>query len=452
MFSKPIIDYTMDEVKSNLKLITYEGFINNKISLIKYKVCELKYFLKQNNLHVSGNKATLIIRIRELFTKIKSAIIIQKIFRGFIVRYSNKLRGPAIKDRKTCINQCDFYTLEPLSDIVYLSFFSYTDNNGFIYGFDIFSLIYLMKKVSILQNPYNREVIDLQIIRKIISLYKIIQIIYPNHFINNNNEPVLSVLPYVFINPQPQTNEIHDDLMETLNDIINSNNSSPEPSPEPNNIFNFNNNNRYNQLIPTTNIRENRRHPNIENRGTDNITTRNLSRVIRRPTSRENVYYPVILNDNQNLLMNRLLINRLYSLTSMNTQTRIQELFIEIDLLGNYTQSTWFLSLEKREYIIFIHNLYDIWDYRANLTSDVKYNISPIYDPFREYNPNNHNFETFTISSMQKYCLDVMEPMVLSGTDIEHRKLGTLYILSALTIVSIPARNTMNWLYESLVY
>jgi hypothetical protein len=37
------------------------------------------------------------------------------------------------------------------------------------------------------------------------------------------------------------------------------------------------------------------------------------------------------------------------------------------------------------------------------------------------------------------------------GLDDEHRKLGVFHALSALTVVSIGARSTMPWLYESLV-
>ena len=83
MFSKPIIncyDYS-NEVSTNVKLITYENYINNTISLLKYKVPDLKYFLKQNKLHISGTKSALITRITELFNRTKNAIIIQKIFK-----------------------------------------------------------------------------------------------------------------------------------------------------------------------------------------------------------------------------------------------------------------------------------------------------------------------------------------------------------------------------------
>ena len=45
-----------------------------------------------------------------------------------------------------------------------------------------------------------------------------------------------------------------------------------------------------------------------------------------------------------------------------------------------------------------------------------------------------------------------MENMVYSGVDEDHRKIGALHVLSALTVVSSGARETMPWLYESVAY
>jgi hypothetical protein len=51
-------------------------------------------------------------------------------------------------------------------------------------------------------------------------------------------------------------------------------------------------------------------------------------------------------------------------------------LFIEIDLLGNYTSMSWFMNLNQMQSI----NLYIImrenWDYRSEIPSDIKANFS----------------------------------------------------------------------------
>jgi len=48
--------------------------------------------------------------------------------------------------------------------------------------------------------------------------------------------------------------------------------------------------------------------------------------------------------------------------------------------------------------------------------------------------------------------LQIMEHLAYTGVDQEFRKLGILYILTALTMVSIPARTAIPWLYDSMVY
>ena len=44
-----------------------------------------------------------------------------------------------------------------------------------------------------------------------------------------------------------------------------------------------------------------------------------------------------------------------------------------------------------------------------------------------------------------------MENMIYSGLNVEYRKIGALHSLTALTMVSIQARQIMPWLYESII-
>jgi hypothetical protein len=97
--------------------------------------------------------------------------------RGIYVRNAIKLRGLALKNRKICVNDTDFYSLEPLENIHYLDFFSYTDDKKFTYGFEIDSLYTYLKRKSIrVLNPYNRDNMDKVVkdIRKLERLTKII--------------------------------------------------------------------------------------------------------------------------------------------------------------------------------------------------------------------------------------------------------------------------------------
>jgi hypothetical protein len=138
----------------------------------------LKHTLKTHRLPIYGNKQVLIARLTQYYTQILSAEKIQKVFRGFLVRESEKQRGPAANNRAICTNDTEFETMNPLDDIPRKYFFSYKNDSGFVYGFNIMSLMSLFKHNRKLINPYNREDIPFDVLQSIFSLYKRIRIIY----------------------------------------------------------------------------------------------------------------------------------------------------------------------------------------------------------------------------------------------------------------------------------
>jgi hypothetical protein len=190
MFSKPIREnvFNREPCLSNkdVSIINYKDFYKNNTMLKKYKLPELKTIVKHYKLRITGNKDELIMRIEALFNKMKNAEIIQKMFRGWIVRYSIILNGEAVQNRSLCVNDSDFVTLEPLDEIPRELFYSYKDAKDFHYGFNIYSLIQMMKTKGKINNPYNREAFDTKTLKNMISLYSIIQLIYPEHKDENN--------------------------------------------------------------------------------------------------------------------------------------------------------------------------------------------------------------------------------------------------------------------------
>jgi hypothetical protein len=173
---------------------------------------------------------------------------------------------------------------------------------------------------------------------------------------------------------------------------------------------------------------------------------------------------------------------------------RIRELFIDIDVLGNYTDSRWFFDLSWTDLLKFWTTLYDIWLYRGQIPSETKRNICPLQDPFQDHHlledlMNNyhttsqiaalrhdvlrislnhrriHSFdggesgenesretiqllETFPVHRMRDYCLFAMENMIHSSNDVECRKLGAMYVLAALVKTSYNARCSLPWLMD----
>ena len=109
------------------------------------------------------------------------ALQIQKMYRGYLQRRCNNLRGPAFLKRSLCNNDTDFLTVEHMSDIPYEQFISYRAEDGFIYGFDILSLHNLKMNSSSIEevkNPYTRSLIDAQVFTNMKRVIKISRKIY----------------------------------------------------------------------------------------------------------------------------------------------------------------------------------------------------------------------------------------------------------------------------------
>ena len=376
------------EKAGELLEINYENYAKSGLILKKYKIPKLKEAAKKYRLRISGSKTVLIDRLCEYFKKSMLCIKIQRLFRGSIVRMSLLLRGIALLDRKLCTNDTDFVTMEPLNEIPNEQFYSYTDERDFTYGFNISSLIQMFKKKGKIENPYNREKIQKKIVDDIITIYKISFIIYQSF--KDENE-----------------------------DIITSNTYRRYYS--------------INRLQQESNNRDSEQENDYT---TTPIVTNYNPRLVR-----------------YNLTENEILIYRqIQDLRTRTIPQRINELFVKMDHLGNYTQSSWFLNLEIRGYYRLYRCLYDIWNYRAEISIITKNGICPFHGPFDGVFTRPIQYNTLTLEEIRLACLIVMENLVYSGIDEDHRKLGCFHALSGLTIVSIGARNAMHWLYESVMY
>lgn len=106
---------------------------------------------------------------------IDKIILIQRVYRGWIVRHFNKLRGPALFNRSLCNNADDIYLFEPIKNIHINDFFSLNDKDGFIYGFhieSIYNYIESNRDKDQITNPYNKNPIGPQVLADIENLYR----------------------------------------------------------------------------------------------------------------------------------------------------------------------------------------------------------------------------------------------------------------------------------------
>ena len=362
---KPILKTNTLKIPS----ITYENYMRYPGLLKRHNVPALKQATREYKLRIGGRKADVIERLVNYFNTNASALRIQTCFRSWISRYIVRLRGPAYMDKSICVNDTDFCSMEPLSEIESNYFFSFTDSKQFTYGFNVSSLIEMLKRsenINTVLNPYTRDALSPMILKNIVSLYNLSFILCPNFHKTN--------LPYV---------------------------------------------------IPK-------------------MTSTN----VMRARSRGIDYEPITRTINSIEDLTR--YNHIRQIRTTNQNNRISELFIEIDLLGNYTNKDWFINLEIRDYIRLYRKLYEIWYYRSNLSREVQNSICPYYAPFDGIFTRPLLHSELGLEQIKTACLIVFENMVYSGINIEYRKIGTLHALSALTLVSVPARESMPWLYESV--
>jgi hypothetical protein len=133
-------------------------------------------------------------------------------------------------------------------------------------------------------------------------------------------------------------------------------------------------------------------------------------------------------------------------------ELRALSLFQNIDSLGNYSNPQWFLSLNRIQLIKFIRELNDIWNYRSQLSNEIKRNISPPFgDPFRNLNLP-YIYTEQNIMNVKKVILEVLEKLVNNGIDKDSKSLGAYYILGSLTLVNETASLSLPWLFESFSY
>ena len=148
----------------------------------------------------------------------------------------------------------------------------------------------------------------------------------------------------------------------------------------------------------------------------------------------------IIQNDNCDLSVKR------------KIEMRTIELFQTINSLGNYSEPRWFLNLSTNELYKFTRELFDIWNYRANLTEQVKCNICPPRGIICSQFERNSIFMENNIFSLQTKILNILERLITSGIDQDFKVLGAYYVLASITLVSSEASAVMPWLYQSVYY
>jgi len=388
---EPTLDNLKEQIRQ-IKTIYRELETNSKNT-------SLRWMMKNDGIAIHSNRGKLQGAIDKHRQRINAIILVQRIFRGFLVRlfWRKFKKGKSVSQ---CVNQTDFYTLEPLDEIDNNMLYFYR-SGVHLYGFSLNSLLIYYAKSRFnhknqLFNPYNRELIDRKDIKQQIVLTNML---FPNSLLEIVNKPhyiifmvtgelsrrnrTQSLQNEVFT--QPPVNQVHS------NDEI---------------------------IIPQV----------IYNTITNTITEEERPAVIYNS--------PIISGEFQQSIT-----GHLAEIEQLPILRRIHELFIDFDLLGNYTDAQWFFNQRLRGYKVYFVKLQELWN---NLPPFVQQSICCVGDPFYLVNVQNIHRQTF--HSMREACVKVMEYITHGGLTREDQKLGIYQLLIALTFISREARHCMNYL------
>ena len=399
------------------------NILNEENGPADYKAAELKEMCiiiqreyDYKKIKITGAKQEMKQSVYNFYNDTIHCIKIQLKFKSYLRRKLNRLRGPALRNRDVCINETDFYTLDPIRDIPNHQFFSYEEhcyshnNNNHddvknvkmsCFGFDIASIFNLILSDNGVENeyglsrrliwnesnnPYNRNKIPHNVIRDILKIIKLDRILNSKRNNNNNNN----------------NNNKNKKVNRKGNNNNNNNNNNYEY--DNNNYFEedeFNNNNAHNGSI-------------VVSLPQDVLTPQQLFR------------------------------------------QHVLRLFQNINSLGHYSDPEWFITLTYEQHITFLRELIDIWNYRAELSHQSRTAIYPPYgDPFPHYVMGwiTHQFYIYlSPENIININLTVIERFINSAVSEADRCLGSNFILCALTLVSIPAREALPWLYQSVMH
>jgi len=120
------------------------------------------------------------------------------------------------------------------------------------------------------------------------------------------------------------------------------------------------------------------------------------------------------------------------------------DLFADIDGTGYYCQPEWYLNLPRNYLKRLYKNMEDLWNYRLQLTNEIKSDICP---------PNGLNFTTRVSDVMRYNSKEDLQELILNdiikftnATSEENKKLGYMYFIVGLGSVSRDCSETHQWL------
>ena len=101
----------------------------------------------------------------------EKATLIQKVWKGYTIRYRLQLAGPGVLARSTCHNQEELVSMEEAKHIHPFDYFAFKED-GKVWWFDVRSIIGCLNSSLVPQNPYTRQPLNMDTRKRLRELYK----------------------------------------------------------------------------------------------------------------------------------------------------------------------------------------------------------------------------------------------------------------------------------------
>lgn len=121
----------------------------------------------------------------------------------------------------------------------------------------------------------------------------------------------------------------------------------------------------------------------------------------------------------------------------------------ELDIVAGGADPNWFFELNFKRLKDFYRVIEDIWNYRAELTNTRKLELVPSRKIFFMNPKYIFAIKENKINGLKDYLLTEMEEMVTASSNIENRKTGALYILTAFVEIHPRAADALPWLVQN---
>ena len=162
---------------------------------------------------------------------------------------------------------------------------------------------------------------------------------------------------------------------------------------------------------------------------------------------------PSYLSNNTKFLINHLKninININYPNDNLTDEqlfnNKVISIFQKIDNFNYNTNISWFTQLDISKLKQYWILLEDIWNWRANLNKQDQYKIiqnKSVFINFKKINTINN------LRTLQNYILEDIDILISNGITKSDTANGVLYILIALSNISIDCGNSMPWLLQN---